>query len=162
MKQPIWPSHLILFKSVWQLTPQLTHTHTHITLKHHTSLDLTAITLKYVLAIVASEANQSERGRWGRMRKSYFSSMLIRFPDTLPANDDRTPFLQLRCGPRKRTLPLSAVHIPSSGTGRSERRPYCSINPQYPNLPHYGSLDEGHRSVRTDQSKWTEVLLSLD
>ncbi len=152
MKQQIWPSHLIFFKSVWQLTPQLTHTHT--TLKHHTSLDLTAITLKYVLA--ASEAKQSERGRWGRMRKTYFSSMLIRFPDTLPANDDRTPFLQLRCGPRKRTLPVSAVHIPSSGTRRSDRRPYCSTNPQYPNLPHYGSLDEGHRRVRT------EALLSVD
>lgn len=100
------------------------------------------------------------------MRKTYFSSMLFQFPDTLPANDNRTPFLQPRCGPRKRTLPVSAAHIPSSGTGRSDSTgslPYCSTNPQYPNLPHYGSLDEGHRSVRrTDQSKWTEALLSLD
>ncbi len=149
MKLQIWPSHLILCKSVWQLTPQLTHTHTHThtTRKHHTSLDPTAITLKYILAIVASEANQIERGRWGCMRKTYFSSMLIRVPDTLPANDDRTPFLQPRCGPRKRTLPVSAVHIPSSGMGRSDRWPCCSTNPQYPNLPHNGSLDEGHRSV---------------
>ncbi len=146
MKLPIWPSHLILCKSVWQLTPQLSHTHTHHTKTSHFSRSHCNKAEVY-FSYSCIRSKPIERGRWGRMRKTYFSSMLIRVPDTLPANDDRTPFPQPRCGPRKRTLPVSAVHIPSSGMGRSDRCPCCSTNPQYPNLPHNGSLDEGHRSV---------------